>query len=158
MNVIDVNDTNLSNFHNDIKGRAIVLFHHPQCGHCTELRPTWEKVKQLNSKKPIKIIEINAEMLHKIDHPIKQIVQGFPQIVHLQNGEVVNEFNQTRNVENLNKFVNQNLITRNVNHSLNKRNTRNTNTRNKRNKRNTKKRNTKKRNTKKRRNARKKRT
>ena len=144
MNVIDVNDTNLSNFHNDIKGRAIVLFHHPQCGHCTELRPTWEKVKQLNSKKPIKIIEINAEMLHKIDHPIKQIVQGFPQIVHLQNGEVVNEFNQTRNVANLNKFVNQNLITRNVNHSLNVTNKRN-NTKNS----NTKKRHTKKRNTKK---------
>jgi len=120
MNVLDLNNKNIKQFNSIMKGNCIILFHHPQCGHCIELRPAWEKVKQMNADKPINIMEIESDMLSKINHPIKNSVRGFPQIVRLENGKVMSEFNKLRNVENLNKFVNQNVIKRkNINRSLN---------------------------------------
>ena len=121
MNVLDLNNQNMKQFNTTMKGNCIILFHHPQCGHCIELRPTWEKVKKMNSNKPINIMEISADMLSNINHPIKKSIRGFPQIVRLENGKVMEEFNQMRNVENLNHFINQNIIkNKNKNRSLNR--------------------------------------
>jgi len=120
MRVIGLNPLNINNFDDTIKGKCIILFHHPQCGHCNELKPIWEKVKEMNTNKPINIVEISADMLNKLNHPIQNSVQGFPQIVRLENGKVIEEFNKMRNVENLNKFINKNIIkNKNINHSLN---------------------------------------
>lgn len=107
MNVLELNTQNMNQFHSIMKGNCIILFHHPQCGHCIELRPTWEKVKEMNKNSPIHIMEIDAMMLNHINHPIKKSVRGFPQIIRLENGKVMEEFNQIRNVENLNKFINK---------------------------------------------------
>ena len=124
MNVLDLNNQNMKQFNTTMKGNCIILFHHPQCGHCIELRPTWEKVKKMNRNKPINIMEVSADMLSNINHPIKNSIRGFPQIVRLENGKVTEEFNQMRNVENLNQFINQNIIkNKNINRSLNKSNT-----------------------------------
>lgn len=121
MNVLDLNNQNMKQFNTAMKGNCIILFHHPQCGHCIELRPTWEKVKKMNSNKPINIMEVSADMLSNINHPIKKSIRGFPQIVRLENGKVMEEFNQMRNVENLNHFINQNIIkNKNINRSLNR--------------------------------------
>ena len=48
MNVLDLNNKNIKQFNSIMKGNCIILFHHPQCGHCIELRPAWEKVKQMH--------------------------------------------------------------------------------------------------------------
>lgn len=109
MNVLELNNNNIEKFDNTIKKNCIILFHHHQCGHCRDLRPTWEKVKQLNHKKPINIMEIDAEMIDKINHPVKKSIRGFPQIVRLENGKVMEEFDKIRNVENLNDFINKNI-------------------------------------------------
>ena len=75
----------------------------------------------MNTNKPINIVEISADMLNKLNHPIRNSVQGFPQIVRLENGKVMEEFNKMRNVENLNHFINQNIIkNKNINRSLNR--------------------------------------
>jgi len=50
---------------------------HPQCMHCIELKPTWEKLKQQNVNSPLNILEVNAEMLHDLNHPVKNSVRGF---------------------------------------------------------------------------------
>jgi len=82
------------------------LFFHPQCMHCIELKPTWEKLKQQNVNSPLNILEVNAEMLHDLNHPVKNSVRGFPQIVSLENGQVKkNSLNRVL-LENLNTFVN----------------------------------------------------
>lgn len=101
-----LNHQNMHEFDSVIKKPCIILFHHPQCGHCKELRPTWEKMKEVNKDKPLNIMEINPEMLNALNHPIKDSVKGFPQIIRLENGKVMEEFNQPRSLENLNKFVN----------------------------------------------------
>lgn len=105
MNVLDLNHQNIDKFGSMIKGNCVILFHHPQCGHCKELRPTWERLKHENKTKPVNIMEINADMLNTLNHPIKHSVKGFPQIVRLENGKVMEEFNQQRSLENLNDFV-----------------------------------------------------
>lgn len=106
MNVLELNPQNIHNFDSVIKNRCIILFHHPQCDHCKELRPTWERMKYVNKDKPLNIMEINHEMLNALNHPIKHSVKGFPQIIKLENGKVMEEFNQPRSLENLNHFVN----------------------------------------------------
>jgi len=88
LNVLELNNSNIEKFDYTIKKNCIILFHHPQCGHCRDLRPTWEKVKQMNQEKPINIMEIEADMLNKIHHPVKNTIRGFPQIVRLENGKV----------------------------------------------------------------------
>ena len=109
MNVLELNNNNIEKFDYNIKKNCIILFHHHQCGHCRDLRPTWEKVKKMNQTKPINIMEIDAEMIDKINHPVKKTIRGFPQIVRLENGKVMEEFDQIRNVENLNEFINKNI-------------------------------------------------
>lgn len=105
MNVLDLNRQNIHKFGSMIKGNCVILFHHPQCGHCKELRPTWERLKHDNKTKPVNIMEINADMLNTLNHPIKHSVKGFPQIMRLENGKVMEEFNEPRSLENLNNFV-----------------------------------------------------
>lgn len=105
MNVLDLNHQNIDKFGSMIKGNCVILFHHPQCGHCKELRPTWERLKHDNKTKPVNIMEINADMLNTLNHPIKHSVKGFPQIMRLENGKVMEEFNEPRSLENLNNFV-----------------------------------------------------
>jgi len=106
MNVLRLNHENKDRFNSMLNKRCIVLFFHPQCMHCIELKPTWEKLKQQNVNSPLNILEVNAEMLHDLNHPVKNSVRGFPQIVSLENGQVKKEFTQPRTLENLNTFVN----------------------------------------------------
>lgn len=115
MNVLDLNHQNIHKFGSMIKGNCVILFHHPQCGHCKELRPTWERLKHENKAKPVNIMEINAEMLNTLNHPIKHSVKGFPQIVRLENGKVTEEFNEPRSLENLNNFVRRSRVSNNSN-------------------------------------------
>ncbi len=106
MNVLKLNHENKDQFNSLLNTRCIVLFFHPQCGHCIELKPTWEKLKQQNRNSPLNILEVNAEMLDDVNHPVKNSVRGFPQIVRLENGKILEEFSQSRSLENLNSFIN----------------------------------------------------
>jgi len=106
MEIVQVTQDNLKDFNKIVSGNSIILFHHPQCGHCQDLKPTWDKMKQLNSNNGIKIIEIEAQALSNLQHPLKQHVRGFPQILKLHNGNVVDEFNKERTLSNLNSFIN----------------------------------------------------
>jgi len=85
MNVLRLNHENKDRFNSMLNKRCIVLFFHPQCMHCIELKPTLGKnLKQQNVNSPLNILEVNAEMLHDLNHPVKNSVRGFPQIVSLE--------------------------------------------------------------------------
>jgi len=83
-----------------------VLFHHPQCIHCVMMRPMWIKViKQLNNKNiSCQILEVNAEALPMIKHPLGQ-VDGFPRLINVENGVEKDVFGDERNVDNMLQFV-----------------------------------------------------
>lgn len=105
------------NIYDNMKGKIIILFFHPKCSHCISLKPTWEKMKELNKDK--KIVEVNAERMDEFNHPIKEEIRGFPQIFALNNGKIQEEFLKERTLDNLNDFVLKNTDFSNINKNLN---------------------------------------
>jgi thiol-disulfide isomerase/thioredoxin len=87
--------------------KATVLVYHPQCIHCQMMREAWDNMKtQLQKKnKPCNIYEINAENLDRNIHPITRNVEGFPTIMNVNNGKVINQFEKERNVDNMIDYV-----------------------------------------------------
>ena len=87
-----------------------VLFHHPECIHCVMMRPMWIKViKRLNNKNVnCQILEVNAQALPMIQHPLGK-VDGFPRLINVENGVEKDVFSDERNVENMLEFVMKHL-------------------------------------------------
>ena len=111
MNVVKINEKNafLLNELNDNK-HATVLFFHPQCGHCMSMKPDWEVMKKrvTEKKKPCNIYEVNGEHMDQIHHPMKNVVDGFPTILNVNNGKL-EPFEKERNTKNMIHFVLSNL-------------------------------------------------
>jgi thioredoxin-like negative regulator of GroEL len=87
-----------------------VLFHHPECIHCVMMRPMWIKViKRLNNKNVnCQILEVNAQALPMINHPLGK-VDGFPRLINVENGVEKDVFSDERNVDNMLEFVMKHL-------------------------------------------------
>jgi len=116
---------NASEFNEKIKGmNGPILFHSPTCIHCIALRPAWtQMIKELKNKNVnCQVLEVNAEALPMINNPFK--VDGFPQIIRLENGLKKDVFTEERNVHNMLDFVLKHLKGKNnnldYNYNLNK--------------------------------------
>ena len=112
-----IEPSNASDFEDKIKNMSgPVLFHHPGCIHCVMMRPKWVQViKQLNNKNVnCQILEVNAEALPMIHHPLGK-VDGFPRLINVENGIEKDVFTDERNVENMLRFVMKHLKGRNKN-------------------------------------------
>ena len=99
MKVIKINASNSGLLNNlNASQKATVLFYHPQCSHCTALKPLWEKMKETleKKKKPCNLYEVNGEHMNEIVHPMKNVVNGFPTIMNVHNGKL-NQFEKERN-------------------------------------------------------------
>ena len=94
---------NADQFENKVKGmNGTILFHHPGCVHCIMLRPKWNQMIQQLKNKNIQcsVLEVNAEALPLIHHPLGQ-VDGFPRIINVENGVERDVFGDERNVANI---------------------------------------------------------
>jgi len=110
MKVFKIDNTN-GMLLNQLNGKqnGTVLFFHPQCSHCTALKPQWEEMKQkLKSKKNCNIYEVNGEHMDSIHHPMKNTINGFPSILNVNNGKL-SQFEKERNTQNMIQFVLSNL-------------------------------------------------
>ena len=107
MNVIQLNKHNASRFNNETRGNCIILFFHPLCHHCQNMKPHWEKVKNNNSNKSIKIVEVDNDALSQLNHPLKDVVHGYPSIVSSNNGTTT-IMNEEMTESNINSFINKN--------------------------------------------------
>lgn len=124
MKIIRINPEN-KHLLNDInEENATILFYHPSCIHCMMMKENWETMKHKlkNKNKKCNIYEVNGEHMDSIDHPVKEQIQGFPTIMNVKNGKLMNYFEKERNIENMMNYVlsNQNKS------SLQKSNTRRT--------------------------------
>ena len=97
---------------NNLNGsnHGTVLFFHPQCSHCNMLKPEWEKMKDAlrTRKQNCNLYEVNGEHMDHINHPMKQVVDGFPTILNVNNGKI-NTFEKERNVNNMIDFILKNI-------------------------------------------------
>ena len=120
MKVIKIDNTN-GMLLNELNGKqnGTVLFFHPQCSHCTALKPQWEEMKrQLKPQKNCNIYEVNGEYMDSIHHPMKNTINGFPSILNVNNGKLT-QFEKERNTQNMILFVLSNLNDANVNNKKN---------------------------------------
>ena len=85
---INENNTNLLDKLNKKNTSATVLVFHDECHHCKMMKPEWEKMKQKLHNKPANIFELNGRTLPLIDHPIKNVVDGFPTIMNINNQKI----------------------------------------------------------------------
>jgi len=121
-----IEPNNASEFENIVKGmNGTILFHHPGCIHCVMLRPKWNQmIKQLKNKNiQCQVLEVNAEALPMIQHPLGK-VDGFPRIINVKNGVEHDVFGDERSVANMLNFIINNLKGKNLpyNYNLNEKN------------------------------------
>ena len=92
--------------------RCVVLVFHPQCGHCVELRPKWEAMKQLANPNA-NIVEINGSDMHSRREMSASAVgrgtEGFPSMMLMDKGKIISRYNGERSPEKLAEFVNQSV-------------------------------------------------
>ena len=98
----------LKNF--DKNSNGTFLFSHPQCPHCMDMKPHWDKAKHIlmRRKKPGNIYEVDGQSMHNIKHPISHAVQGFPTLLNVNKGKITS-FEKERNVKNILNFILSNL-------------------------------------------------
>jgi thioredoxin-like negative regulator of GroEL len=91
---------------------AIVLVFHPQCGHCIQLKPAWEQMKR-QAPPQARFVEINGEHMSEnsdlSQSDIGRKTEGFPSIMRVKNGRVVESFQQERTVPNMIDFVKKSM-------------------------------------------------
>ena len=110
MKIIRINPENAHLFNNINRENATILFYHPSCIHCMMMRKNWETMKDKlqKNKKNCSIYEVNGEHIGSIQHPIKDKIQGFPTIMNVKNGKLLNYFEKERNIENMLNYVLEN--------------------------------------------------
>lgn len=87
---------------------GILLIFHPGCGHCVQMRPEWDKMKQRLSPST-RVMEIDGSEMSSHPKlsasPAASGLEGFPRITRMENGRVVEEFKGQRVADELKKFA-----------------------------------------------------
>jgi len=95
--------------------RCVVLVFHPQCGHCVELFPKWQAMKQIANPNA-NIVEVNGSDMHSSREmsasAIGRGTEGFPSVMLMDKGKIISRYNGERSPEKLAEFVNQSVPAR----------------------------------------------
>jgi len=101
---------------------GILLIFHPGCGHCVQMRPEWEKMKQRLSAST-RVMEIDGSEMSSHPKlsasPASSGLEGFPRITRMVNGRVTEEFNGPRVAEELKKFAEKGKVIKRKRTNLN---------------------------------------
>ena len=103
-------DNDLDSVNNKLKrGVWIVLYFSESCGYCHQFMPIWDEFVHNNNTK-VKCAKIDSNVSNNII--ANPGVSGVPSVHFYRNGKITKEgiFEEERTVENLNKFVNKNLV------------------------------------------------
>uniref|UniRef100_T1JB49 Flavin-containing monooxygenase n=1 Tax=Strigamia maritima TaxID=126957 RepID=T1JB49_STRMM len=92
-------------FHKHIeKGLHFVKFYAPWCGHCQKLAPVWEQLAQsYGVDSSVQIGKIDCMSNRAICTEFE--IQGYPTLLWMQDGKVVEKYQGPRNHDDLKKYV-----------------------------------------------------
>jgi len=83
-----------------------ILFYWNMCGHCTALKPTWDKLcNKYKNDNNCSILNVEVSQIKNLNAKYKKNVNGFPTISKYKNGEKIGEYNGERTLKDINKFV-----------------------------------------------------
>lgn len=82
----------------------LMLFKAEWCGHCRNFKSSWEALKQHVPEVDFVTFDADSNELEMQQYG----VQAFPTLMLKKNNEIL-EFNQERSIDNIVKFVNENL-------------------------------------------------
>ena len=109
MKVLDVRTSESAKELNELikKQPVIVLFYMDGCFHCDAMKPAWSemenRMRRRETRCPMALAKVNSDYLSQVDTP--RSVYGFPTIMHLKEGDFVEEHEGPRDLESLTKFV-----------------------------------------------------
>ena len=86
-------------------GNFVILYYSDMCGHCIQLKPTWNKLcDSIKNKKDITIINVEANNFERLPEKYKKNIEGYPTIIKYSRGKKI-EYNGTREFADLKKFI-----------------------------------------------------
>ena len=89
---------------------GIVLVFHPGCGHCVQMRPAWELMKE-RVKPHVRILEVDGSGMSESPVLSRSVIgkntAGFPSIFSLKSGKYGKGFEMERTTDNFVKFANE---------------------------------------------------
>ena len=89
------------------KKPSFVKFYHPSCGHCREMAPQWDALKDelKGIKLNLNIIEVHADTLSDIQSECAKNIPGYPTIMEVNRMVKQEEYSGNRNVEDLKIYI-----------------------------------------------------
>ena len=93
--------------------------YHPDCGHCTRMKPAWEALANHAGLKNLNIVIINVhhEAIPQANIPALEGIQGYPTIVEIKpDGKRGREYNGDRSTEDLARFIMDTVKDKSTNH------------------------------------------
>ena len=122
MKFIDLNDNEGHLFNQHITGGALVLFFSPQCGHCTDMKPQWNALKQQipllePEMEDANIVSVNAGALKNMDNKWAGMADGVPTIFIVKPGGIPGPvFDEERKTQEFINFMKKHLHKKNTTH------------------------------------------
>jgi thiol-disulfide isomerase/thioredoxin len=98
-----------TSFLNDIKNKTVcAYFYNRNCGHCTALKPEWDKAEaKLNDKMVAVDLTDTSDAVNEIQK--KYNITSYPTIVILTKGIITNTYNGERTESALMNYVKQHI-------------------------------------------------
>ena len=89
---------------------GILLIFHPGCGHCVQMRPAWEQMKQ-RLPQGSTVVELDGSAMNEHEglrrHPLVKGLKGFPSVFQVKKGALHSEYQGPRTVEEMFRFASQ---------------------------------------------------
>ena len=110
MRLVKVGDANVQGFSAQARqGRWVVCHYMNGCMHCEMMKPAWEQAKKAVKDVPnLQVAEVEYAFTQQLPGKMANVM-GFPSIVAYQNGLPYREFDAMRTVENLTRFLRDNV-------------------------------------------------
>jgi thiol-disulfide isomerase/thioredoxin len=84
---------------------VVILYYSDMCGHCIQLKPTWDKLcNSTKNKKDIIIVNVEANNIEHLPAKYKKNIEGYPTIIKYSHGKK-SEYNGNRELADMKKFI-----------------------------------------------------
>ena len=104
--------THIENINNRLKENKVIIcaVYMPGCRHCEVLKPIWDETMSQFKQQPLDgmITSMNMDIPQQLNYK-QEPIRGFPHIMALKGGKMIQYDKMTRTEKDLMKFVNEHI-------------------------------------------------